>query len=169
MNNLKKVSSVFYGRYWRYGDASSATTIIAKAKPVSIPGYEAIDACIHRDGTFYYITDGITGMQIAVESSVKKVIEKARLSIARINGLPEYYKKIQTVVDQYGITGRYEVTTKKGVERIENQSANVILPKAIVRKPGMMYYIDGQGNVVETSMNRKGGKKGRHVCKAEAK
>lgn len=41
----------------------------------------------------------------------------------------------------------------------------IVAKKVITRKPGKLYFIDKSGNVVETSMNRKGGKKGRKVCK----
>lgn len=34
----------------------------------------------------------------------------------------------------------------------------VILKKAIERKPGMLYYIDGEGNLCEAKMARKGKK-----------
>lgn len=44
----------------------------------------------------------------------------------------------------------------------------IVVKKAVTRKKGMLYFVDGSGNVVETKMNRKGGKKGRHVCKASA-
>ena len=40
----------------------------------------------------------------------------------------------------------------------------IIVRAAVKRQKGKLYFIDGNGNVVETSMNRKGGKKGRHVC-----
>jgi hypothetical protein len=43
----------------------------------------------------------------------------------------------------------------------------IIAPKAVKREKGKMYFIDGSGNVRETKMNRKGGKKGRHVCRVE--
>lgn len=37
-------------------------------------------------------------------------------------------------------------------------AGKIVVSKAIKRKPGCMYYIDGNGNVRETKMNR-GGKK----------
>ena len=40
----------------------------------------------------------------------------------------------------------------------------VISKNAVTRRAGYLYYIDGNGSVVETKMNRKGGKKGRSVC-----
>jgi hypothetical protein len=41
----------------------------------------------------------------------------------------------------------------------------VVLKKAIKRKAGHMYFVSKGGDVVETKMNRKGGKKGRKVCR----
>jgi hypothetical protein len=35
----------------------------------------------------------------------------------------------------------------------------VIIKSAVKRKPGTLYYIDGQGNVCEAKMKRKGAKK----------
>ena len=43
----------------------------------------------------------------------------------------------------------------------------IVAAKAVKRNKGKMYFVDGQGNVRETSMNRRGGKKGRHVCAAK--
>jgi hypothetical protein len=40
----------------------------------------------------------------------------------------------------------------------------ILAKKLVSRKKGKLYFIDGSGNVVETDMNRKGGKKGRTVC-----
>lgn len=40
----------------------------------------------------------------------------------------------------------------------------IVVKKAVKRKAGMLYYLDGQGNVRESKMNRRGGKKGRKVC-----
>lgn len=34
----------------------------------------------------------------------------------------------------------------------------IIIPDAIKRKPGYLYYVDGEGNVCEAKMNRKGRK-----------
>lgn len=45
----------------------------------------------------------------------------------------------------------------------------ILVKSAVKRKPGTLYYVDGKGNVCETKMNRKGGKKGRQVCKTTAK
>jgi hypothetical protein len=45
----------------------------------------------------------------------------------------------------------------------------VLLKNAIKRQKGKLYYIDGKGNVCESSMNRKGGKKGRKSCAAPKK
>lgn len=39
----------------------------------------------------------------------------------------------------------------------------------ITRKKGRMYFVKGNGDVMETTMNRKGGKKGRHYCKTQPK
>ena len=48
--------------------------------------------------------------------------------------------------------------------------AKKILKKAVVkRQSGKLYFIDKAGNVCETSMNRKGGKKGRKVCGVKPK
>jgi len=35
----------------------------------------------------------------------------------------------------------------------------------ITRKPDKMYFVEKHGDVMETSRNTKGGKKGRHFCK----
>jgi hypothetical protein len=35
----------------------------------------------------------------------------------------------------------------------------------ITRKKGSMYYVNKAGQVIETKLNRKGGKKGRKVCR----
>lgn len=35
----------------------------------------------------------------------------------------------------------------------------VIVPNAVVRKEGFLYYVDGQGNVCEAKMSRGGKKK----------
>lgn len=40
-----------------------------------------------------------------------------------------------------------------------NQMGKVILPKAVTRKPGHLYYVDGKGNVCEAVMARGGKKK----------
>jgi hypothetical protein len=41
-----------------------------------------------------------------------------------------------------------------------------IVSKAkVTRKKGHLYYVDGEGNVREAAMNRRGGKKGHKVCK----
>lgn len=42
--------------------------------------------------------------------------------------------------------------------------AKIVAKKAVKRKPGYLYFVDGDGNVKVTKMNRKGGKKGRKVC-----
>jgi len=41
----------------------------------------------------------------------------------------------------------------------------IILKNAIVRKPGYLYYIDGQGNVCEAEMARGGKKKKKKLKK----
>lgn len=33
---------------------------------------------------------------------------------------------------------------------------DIILKKAVVRKPGYLYYIDGEGNICEAKLNRSG-------------
>ncbi len=38
-------------------------------------------------------------------------------------------------------------------------SGKIIVKNAIVRKPGYLYYIDGEGNVCEAKMSRGGKKK----------
>lgn len=35
----------------------------------------------------------------------------------------------------------------------------IIIPNAVRRRPGYLYYIDGEGSIVETEMNRGGRKK----------
>ena len=42
--------------------------------------------------------------------------------------------------------------------------ATIVAKKAVKSKPGYLYFVDADGNVKETKMNRKGGKKGRKVC-----
>lgn len=34
--------------------------------------------------------------------------------------------------------------------------AKILITNAVVRKPGFLYYIDGQGNICESKMARKG-------------
>ena len=41
----------------------------------------------------------------------------------------------------------------------------VIVKKVITRKPGFLYYVDGQGNVCEAKMSRGGKKKKKAVAK----
>lgn len=43
----------------------------------------------------------------------------------------------------------------------------IIVKKAIVRKPGHLYYVDGEGNVCEAKMAR-GGKKKKKAVKKKA-
>lgn len=38
---------------------------------------------------------------------------------------------------------------------------HIIVPNAVKRKQGYLYYIDGEGNLWETELNHKGGFKGR--------
>jgi len=45
----------------------------------------------------------------------------------------------------------------------------VIVKKAITRKPGHLYYVDGQGNVCEAKMARGGKKKKKKVVKKPVK
>lgn len=45
----------------------------------------------------------------------------------------------------------------------------IVLKKAVTRKPKKLYYIDAAGNVCESDMNRKGGKKGRKICAVKTK
>jgi hypothetical protein len=35
----------------------------------------------------------------------------------------------------------------------------IIIPNAVIRKVGFIYYVDGKGNVCEAEMNRSGRKK----------
>lgn len=35
----------------------------------------------------------------------------------------------------------------------------IVVKKVVVRKPGFLYYVDGQGNVCEAQMSRGGKKK----------
>ncbi|MEX0920063.1 MAG: hypothetical protein WDZ69_00600 [Candidatus Pacearchaeota archaeon] len=44
----------------------------------------------------------------------------------------------------------------------------IVVKKVITRKPGHLYYVDGQGNVCEAVMAR-GGKKKKKVAKKPAK
>jgi hypothetical protein len=44
----------------------------------------------------------------------------------------------------------------------------VVAKKAVTRKKGYLYFVDADGSVRETKMNRKGGKKGRKVCAPKA-
>lgn len=34
-------------------------------------------------------------------------------------------------------------------------SGQIILPNAVQRKPGMMYYIDSEGSIIETKLKRR--------------
>lgn len=45
--------------------------------------------------------------------------------------------------------------------------AKILIANAVVRKPGFLYYIDGQGNICESLMARKKGAK--KVAKKAAK
>lgn len=45
----------------------------------------------------------------------------------------------------------------------------IIVHKVITRKPGHLYYVDGQGNVCEAVMARGGGKKKSKAKKSKAK
>jgi hypothetical protein len=40
----------------------------------------------------------------------------------------------------------------------------VVAKTSVKRKSGYLYFVDADGNVRETKINRKGGKKGRKVC-----
>ena len=44
----------------------------------------------------------------------------------------------------------------------------ILVKKVVTRKPGMLYYVDGQGNVCEAKMSR-GGKKKKSVKKSVKK
>lgn len=35
----------------------------------------------------------------------------------------------------------------------------IVVPKAVVRKPGFLYYVDGEGNICEAEMQHSGRKK----------
>lgn len=48
-------------------------------------------------------------------------------------------------------------------------AGKIVASKAVSRKKGYLYFVDGNGNVRETKMNRKGGKKGRKVCSVPKK
>lgn len=43
-------------------------------------------------------------------------------------------------------------------------AGTIVAKNAVKRKSGYLYFVDGNGNVKETKMNRKGGKKGRKTC-----
>jgi hypothetical protein len=43
----------------------------------------------------------------------------------------------------------------------------IIVKNAIVRKPGYLYYVDGQGNVCQSVMSRGGRKKGKKKVAAK--
>lgn len=45
----------------------------------------------------------------------------------------------------------------------------IVVKKVIVRKPGHLYYVDGQGNVCEAVMARGGGRKKKAAKKATKK
>lgn len=45
---------------------------------------------------------------------------------------------------------------------------SIVAKTNIKREPGYLYYIDSNGNIARTKMNRKGGKKGRTVCTKKA-
>lgn len=44
----------------------------------------------------------------------------------------------------------------------------VVKKNVVERRKGYLYFIDASGNVRESKMNTKGGKKGRKVCKKSA-
>jgi len=44
----------------------------------------------------------------------------------------------------------------------------ILVKKVVTRKPGMLYYVDGQGNVCEAKMSR-GGKKKKKVVRKKKK
>lgn len=46
-------------------------------------------------------------------------------------------------------------------KREENKMGKIVVKKVIQRKPGHLYYVDGQGNVCEAVMARGGRKKKR--------
>ena len=47
-------------------------------------------------------------------------------------------------------------------------AGTIVAKKAVKRRAGYLYFVDGDGNVKESKMNRKGGKKGRKVCSHSA-
>ncbi len=54
---------------------------------------------------------------------------------------------------------------KKTKKKTATRSKGTIVAKGVVdRYEGYLYFVDGAGNVRESKMNRKGGKRGRKVC-----
>ena len=52
---------------------------------------------------------------------------------------------------------------RKGGKR-DNTMGKIIVKDAVARKPGFLYYVDGQGNVCEAKMARSGKKNYSVVC-----
>ena len=77
----------------------------------------------------------------------------AFLDISR-RGQPHWHLNILAIVNIR--INRNEPKEKKEREVIRTAHKKV---GKIERKKGMMYFVDGQGNVMETKMNRKGKKK----------
>ena len=54
-------------------------------------------------------------------------------------------------------------------EKEVNDMGKIVVKKVISRKPGHLYYVDGQGNVCEAKMARGGKKKKKKAAKKPAK
>lgn len=62
------------------------------------------------------------------------------------------------------VAGKKAAPKKKAVAK-RAPKGTVVAAKAVDRKPGYMYFVDGSGNVRSTKMNTKGGKRGRKICR----
>lgn len=50
-------------------------------------------------------------------------------------------------------------------KKVTKSKGKIVAKGVVDRESGYLYFVDSQGNVRESKMNRKGGKRGRHVCK----
>lgn len=61
-------------------------------------------------------------------------------------------------------TPKKKVAAKRAASK-KSAKGTVVAKTAVKRKSGYLYFVDGEGNVRESKMNRKGGKPGRKVCR----
>ena len=58
-----------------------------------------------------------------------------------------------------------KATKKASPKKAVSSRAKVVAKNVVTRKPGMLYYVDKGGSVMEKGLNRSGGKVGRKICK----